>query len=296
LQHLEWTEPTGQPFRASLVQANIPQEQKWRAEQLLPTLRLYRDLTREHWDSAVVVWPETAVPALRHQVQENFLEPLAQDARQQETEVVLGIPIRGAEDGRYFNALVSTGSTEDAYYKRHLVPFGEFMPFKDWLGPLVELFEVPMSDFSPSRAARPLLKVGSYAVGASICYEDAFPAEVRQALPEAAYLINVSNDAWFGDSLAPHQHLEIARMRALESGRFLLRATNTGISAIIAPNGKLLGTIPAFERGVLTREVVPMTGATPYAKLGNQGILGLLAVLLGLSLAVRMRADEGEPS
>jgi apolipoprotein N-acyltransferase len=294
LQHMDWTEPLGDAFRASLVQANIPQEEKWRAEQLLPTLRLYRDLTREHWDSAVVVWPETAVPALKHQVRENFLEPLANEARQHDAEVVLGIPIRDPRDGRYFNALISLGSAEDVYHKRHLVPFGEFMPFKDWLGPLAELFEVPMSDFSPSRAARPLLKVGSYAVGASICYEDAFPAEVLQALPEAAYLINVSNDAWFGDSLAPHQHLEIARMRALESGRYLLRATNTGISAIIDPKGKLLGTVAAFQQGVLTREVVPMAGATPYAKLGNEGILALLAVLLGLSLLMRMRADESE--
>ena len=139
--------------------------------------------------------------------------------------------------GRYYNGLLSIGGEEDLYAKRHLVPFGEFMPFKAWLGPLVKLFEVPMSDFSAGGAGESLLQVGGLPVGASICYEDVFAEEVIRALPQAAYLINVSNDAWFGDSLAPWQHLEIARMRALETGRPLVRSTNTGISAVIDHRG-----------------------------------------------------------
>jgi apolipoprotein N-acyltransferase len=184
------------------------------------------------------------------------------------------------EKGLYFNALLSIGSREDLYAKRHLVPFGEFMPFKAWLGPLVDLFEVPMSNFSRGDAERPLLAVGERLAGVSICYEDAFPAEVAQALPDAEFLINVSNDAWFGDSLAPHQHLEIARMRALENGRYLLRATNTGISAIIDERGRVLGTVASFVRGDFVADVQPYVGATPFSRFGNWVAIGLAVLLV----------------
>ncbi|MGE5154992.1 MAG: apolipoprotein N-acyltransferase, partial [Bdellovibrio bacteriovorus] len=240
LQQVEWTEPSGEPITATLVQANIPQALKWDPQARLDILDAYVDLTLAHLDSDLILWPETAIPDFLHEVRGTLIEPLAERARREGTEIVLGIPVLDQETGRYYNGLLSIGSTEDLYAKRHLVPFGEFMPFKSWLGPLAEAFEVPMSDFSRGEGARPLLRVGAWITGASICYEDAFPAEVTQALPDAQFLINVSNDAWFGDSLAPHQHLEIARMRALETGRYLLRATNTGISAIIDHRGRLL--------------------------------------------------------
>jgi apolipoprotein N-acyltransferase len=172
------------------------------------------------------------------------------------------------------------------------VPFGEFLPFERQLRPLIDWFDVPMSDFSRGSAPRPLLQVGRYAVGVSICYEDVFPEEVRQALPQAAYLINVSNDAWFGDSLAPHQHLEFARLRALENGRPLLRATNTGISAIIDHRGRLTASLGLFERAALTGTIQPRTGATPFAALGSRPVLLLAAgmLLLGLLLGRRSAA------
>jgi apolipoprotein N-acyltransferase len=247
-------------------------------------MEIYWDLTERNLDADLVVWPETAIPDFLHRVRDVLIEPMAVRAREEGTEIVLGIPVMETDTGRHFNALLSLGSREDLYAKRHLVPFGEFMPFKAWLGPLVDLFEVPMSDFSPGSSERPLLSVGDRVAGVSICYEDAFPAEVAQALPEAEFLINVSNDAWFGDSLAPHQHLEMARMRALENGRYLLRATNTGISAIIDRRGQVLGVIPAFVRGDVAAEVRPYSGATPYAKLGNAPAIGLAAgmVLVGV--------------
>ncbi len=158
------------------------------------------------------------------------------------------------------------------------------MPLRSLLGPLAKAFQVPMSDFSAGTAERPLLQVGPHRVGVSICYEDAFAAEVAQALPDAAYLINVSNDAWFGDSLAPHQHLGIARMRALENGRPLLRATNTGISAIIDYRGQVQGRVPAFERGLFSAEIQPRAGLTPFARVGNGLAIGLAWAMLGLAL------------
>ena len=149
-----------------------------------------------------------------------------------------------------------------------------------------------MSDFSRGAGARPTLQVGERLAGASICYEDAFPAEVIQALPDAEYLINVSNDAWFGDSLAPHQHLEIARMRALETGRYLVRATNTGISAIIDSGGRVLGTVPSFVRGPFTDYVEPRAGATPFVRLGNWLAIGLsLAMVSAAGLIGRFRSS-----
>jgi apolipoprotein N-acyltransferase len=284
LKQVSWTEPSGPSFRAAVVQASIPQSMKWDPDQLVSTMEIYWELTERNLDAELVVWPETAIPDFLHHVRDVLIEPMAARAREEGTEIVLGIPVMESDTGRHFNALLSIGSREDLYAKRHLVPFGEFMPFKTWLGPLVDLFEVPMSDFSRGSSERPLLAVGDRLAGVSICYEDAFPAEVSQALPEAEFLINVSNDAWFGDSLAPHQHLEMARMRALENGRYLLRATNTGISAIIDQRGRVLGVIPAFVRGDFVAEVRPYAGATPYARLGNTPAIGLAAgmVLVGV--------------
>jgi apolipoprotein N-acyltransferase len=265
----DWTEPAGAPIRAAVVQANIEQSLKWNPETRIPSLRAYVELTRENYGSDVIVWPETAVPDFLDRVREPLIEPLSEEARGEGAQLVIGVPVLDRERGTYYNGLLSVGDGEDLYAKRHLVPFGEFMPFKSLLGPLAEAFEVPMSDFSSGDAERPLLQVGPHQVGASICYEDAFAAEVVEALPEAAYLINVSNDAWFGDSLAPHQHLAIARARALENERWMLRSTNTGISAIIDHKGRVAGTVPAFQRGAFGAEIQPRSGATPFAHVGN---------------------------
>jgi len=289
LNRIEWTEPVGESFRATVVQANIPQSVKWDPDKRIPSLRAYVELTRESRNSELIVWPETAVPDFLHQVRNAFIEPLAEEAREQGSELVIGIPVMDLEARVYFNGLLSLGTVEDVYRKRHLVPFGEFIPFKGWLGPIARLFEVPMSDFSAGEAPRPLLRVGKRLAGASICYEDIFPAEVKEALPEAAYLINVSNDAWFGDSLAPHQHLEMARMRALENERWMVRATNTGISAVLGHKGEIIGVVPAFERGLFTAEVQPRGGATPFVRVGNWLAIGLASLMLALAFLLRFR-------
>jgi len=280
LKGIEWTKADDEGFRATVVQANIPQSLKWDPDARLSSLRAYLELTRENWDSDLILWPETAIPDFLHEVHDTFIRPLAEEARAQGAELAIGIPIMDLEAGTYFNCLISIGTVEDVYRKRHLVPFGEFIPFKDWLGPVARAFEVPMSDFSAGVALRPLLRVGERLAGVSICSEDVFPAEVIEALPKAAYLISVSNDAWFGDSLAPHQHLEMARMRALENERWLLRSTNTGISAILDHCGKILGSVPPFERGAFSTEVQPRWGATPFVYLGNRLAIGLALLML----------------
>ncbi|MEJ2387191.1 MAG: apolipoprotein N-acyltransferase [Chromatiaceae bacterium] len=289
LLHLDWTHPAGRPLRATVVQANIRQSVKWDPESRISTLRAYVKMTRANWRSDIIVWPETAVPDFLNRVQRVFIDPLTTEAKNSRTELVIGIPVHDPTEHRYYNGLMSLGTIQDLYRKRHLVPFGEYMPFKSLLGPLAEAFEIPMSDFRAGRAGRPLLRVGHYLAGVSICYEDAFPGEVVEAMPDAAFFVNVSNDAWFGDSLAPPQHLEIARMRGLENERWTLRATNTGISAIMDAKGRIVGRVPAFERGVTTAQMQPRAGATPFAYAGDWlpigAALGMLAG--GLLLARR---------
>lgn len=289
---VDWTQPAsdeeGRPLNVAVIQGNIPQSMKWAPDGLLPTIDIYLRLTKAHLDSDLIVWPETAIPAFRHEVEDALIQPLGETAREAGTEVVLGVPVMEANQ-RYYNGLVSVGRAEDQYFKRHLVPFGEYLPFKRQLRPLIDWFEVPMSDFSHGKAERPLLQVGRVQVGASICYEDVFAEEVRQALPEAAYLINVSNDAWFGDSLAPHQHLQLARLRALEAGRWMVRATNTGISAIIDPRGRVRAQSPLFERLALTGTIQARVGATPFVRFGSLVPLAMAVLMLAAGLLLRAR-------
>jgi len=292
LQFVAWTAPAGEPLKVSLIQGNIKQEDKWKPERLMPTLQLYAGLTRQHWASDIIIWPETAVPAFAHQVEQTFLAPLSTAARNNRTALMLGIPVWIEERQRYYNAMLSLGKSRDHYYKRHLVPFGEFLPLQSLLKPLLDWLQIPMSDFSAGDSAEPSIQLDGYKVGVSICYEDAFGEEMIQALPGAAFLVNASNDAWFGDSLAPPQHLQIARMRALESGRYLLRSTNTGISAIVDARGKLLGTSPAFEQHVLSGRITPMQGATPYVRIGNWGIISLASLLLIIGVVVNRSHAE----
>lgn len=289
LQQQQWTRPAGDPLAVSLVQANIPQSMKWETAMRRTSLNKYARLTRAHWDSDLVIWPETAVPDFLHRVEEDFLLPLADEAARHGTRLLVGVPILDRETGRYYNGARVVGRPGDVYYKRHLVPFGEFLPFEALLRPLLAFMEIPMSNFSAGRERRPIVHVGATPVGVSICYEDAFGREVRQALPEAAYLVNLSNDAWFGDSLAPHQHLQIARMRALETGRPLLRATNTGISALIGPRGGIIAATGAFEEAVLSGRIQPMGGATPFVRMGNGSAVGLMLAALGLALFLGRR-------
>jgi apolipoprotein N-acyltransferase len=172
--------------------------------------------------------------------------------------------------------------TRQVYRKRHLVPFGEYFPVPDWVRERMRLMNLPYTNMTPGEPRQPLLETASGdRLAVAICYEDAYGTEQLYALPDATILVNVSNDAWFGDSIAPHQHLEIARVRAIEAARFVVRATNNGISAFIGPRGELLQTAPQFEYATLTMNVVPMKGATPYSVVGNWPVISLALLIVG---------------
>jgi len=225
------------------------------------------------------------VPAFAHHVEDLLLKPLEAAAREQGLTLMLGIPVWMDETQSYYNGMMTLGpGTRQVYAKRHLVPFGEFLPLRVWLRPLLSWLEVPMSDFHPGGRVQQPLRVDGHALGTSICYEDAFGEEVIDEFPDAALLVNASNDGWFGDSLAPHQHLEIARMRSLETQRWMLRVTNTGISALVDPQGRVVQSIPQFQRDTLLGEAMPLKGMTPYARIGNWAVVLLALLAAGIPL------------
>lgn len=277
----EWTQPMDRELRVSLVQGSIPQDRKWLPEQLRPTMDLYRELTFGLENVDLVIWPEVAIPSLARNVN-GYLENLANGASARGMQIYLGVLTRDEATGQYRNSLIGVGADAARYHKRHLVPFGEFFPVPDIIRGWMRAQGLPNQDTLAGGWDQPPLPLGELRLSPSICYEDAYGAEQLDFLPEAQLLINVSNDAWFGDSIAPHQHLQIARMRALEAGRFMLRATNTGITAVISPHGDVADRSPQFETHVLSASVRPHSGATPYVRVGNYGILFVFAVIIAV--------------
>jgi apolipoprotein N-acyltransferase len=287
LDRLPWTAPSGAPLRVSLLQGAIPQQVRWLPEERVANIRRYLDLTREHWGAQLIVWPENALTLFYHDAAD-FLASLAEEAQTHGAELLIGLPVLDPDTQRYYNALVGLPAGT-FYFKHHLVPFTEFLPLKALLGSLVSFFQVPMSDFSHGPADQGPMPLAGHRLGLSICYEAAFPREIAAVLPAADLLVNVSNDGWFGNSLAPHQNLQMAQMRALETGRWLLRDTNTGISAIIGPDGRLYARSPSFQDYVLTADVQPMVGATPYVQLGDTPVWALVALGLAAGRATARR-------
>lgn len=296
LKQIEWTHPAGPAFKATLLQGNVPQDRKWRPEYRQLTLDLYATMTREHWDSQVVVWPETAVPTYYQEVKDSFLKKLKEEAQQQQTDLLLGIPMKGgARQEKRYNALISLGASEGIYQKRHLVPFGEFLPLQPVSGMIADFLGISVPNIASGEANQALLYAAGYPLMASICYEGVFGEDMRAGLPQATYLVNVTNDAWFADSIAPHQHLQMTRMRALESGRYLLRATNTGVSAIIAPDGQIVNTAPQFEQAAVSAQITPMKGSTLYIRYGDKLVLCALFLSLILAMLLPSALDSKTP-
>jgi apolipoprotein N-acyltransferase len=229
------------------------------------------------------VWPEVAIPALDDRV-EPYIQALQADTGSSGRSIVFGILERDESRGEakiYNSVMLVSGDRRQAYRKRHLVPFGEYFPVPPRVREWMRMMSLPHNDLAAGDDVQPLLEAGNgEKLAVAICYEDAYGAEQLYALPDASILVNVSNDAWFGDSIAPHQHLEIARMRSLEVGRAAIRATNTGVSAFISHTGKVLDSGAQFEPVVLTMQVQPRKGSTPYARTGNLPVIGFCLLVI----------------
>jgi len=278
LKQVSWTQPAGDDVEVALIQGNVPQALKWKRHMHRKTLEMYRDLTLEHKDADVIIWPETAIPDYKHRVPAYLLNMRA-EMEQSDTDLLMGLFIKNMDSGRYYNSVINARGGE--YRKRHLVPLGEYVPFRSLIGFINRWINIPMSDIDSGPDDQPLLVVAGQPVGISICFEDAFSRDVRRDLPEATMLVNMSNDAWFDGSHESRQHHAIARMRALETGRYMLRATNTGISSVIGPQGEELEVATPFEQQVLRASVTPLKGQTPYVFWGDAFILLLAIVLVG---------------
>lgn len=292
LTTVPWTSPTGAVINTTIIQAGIPQERKWLPEERQPTRDFYRDRTRAASDSQLVVWPEVAIPSVSDN-EEPFIRSLASIGAANGQTIVFGIlerEQRPDDEVHIYNSVIGlSGGQRQVYRKRHLVPFGEYFPVPTFVRNWMRMMSLPFSDLSAGADEQPLLQtVGGTPYSVVICYEDSYGAEMLFAFPAAELLINVSNDAWFGDSIAPHQHLQIARMRSLELGRETIRATNTGISAFIDARGEVLATGAQFEPVQMSSNVQPRTGTTPYVRFGNWPIISLsLLILVGFWLRSR---------
>ncbi|HWU69153.1 MAG TPA: apolipoprotein N-acyltransferase, partial [Stenotrophobium sp.] len=279
----QWTQATGKPMRVAIIQGDIPQDQKWLPEMKLPTLARYRQMTLAAGDADLVVWPEAAMPALHDDIADDYLAPLSARLRTQGSSLLAGM-LRASDDGKkYYNTVYALGASSGRYDKRHLVPFGEYFPVPDWLLPLMDVLGVPFSNLGFGAAQQAPIKVDGQAIGIAICFEDVFPDEYRHTAAQSVMVANVTNDAWFGHSGAAAQHLAIARMRALETGREVLRASNTGVSAIIDANGRLQAQTGFFTQEILRGEAQPRSGETPYVRWGDRPLWVLSVILIGLA-------------
>ena len=286
LRALEWSSPAGEPLSVSLLQGNVAQDLKFDPARYGRTLDSYARLASES-RARLMVLPETALPRFLDRVEPAYLARLEAIARDNRGDLLLGVPVRTAP-GAYFNSVLSLGSApRQTYHKVHLVPFGEFIP--PGMGWVNRVLAFPLSDFSRGSALQQPLAVAGERVAVNICYEDAFGAEIRRQLPEATLLVNVSNVAWFGDSLAPAQHLQMARMRSLETGRMLLAATNSGITAVIDRDARVLAQLPQFVEGRLDATARGYHGTTPYVRFGDAAALGACLALLALALVLARR-------
>lgn len=274
-----WTKPAGGLIKVSLIQGNIPQTVKWDPSYLMQNINVYKHLTFENWSSELIVWPEGAMPIYAQDAAQ-FINQLGMLAKKNHSNILFGVPIRNDKTGQYYNGLMLIGENEGQYLKRHLVPFGEYTPLMSIFGKAMQYFNIPMSSFTAGPKHQPDLVVNHIRIAPFICYEIAFPEQVLNASMHSELLLTVSDDSWFGHSLALTQQLQMSQMRSLETGRYQLLDTNTGITAFISPFGDIIQGAPIDQRVVITSRVQPMTGKTPLMKWCYYPVVAMVLLML----------------
>lgn len=280
LSYLKFTQPISRNYRVAMIQGNIPPLDKFSAENPVQSIEdSYGHLTNEHWNNDLILWPENAI-SFPLPYAASYVAKLKTRAEAYGSNLITGIQTR-VNHQDYYNSLIMLGTSAGIYHKKHLVPFGEFLPFDKYLRGLINFFDIPMSNFIEGPENQPLLKMddNKIKIAPLICYEIAYPELVRTSLKDANVIVTLSEDGWFGKSLGPHQHLQIAQMRALETGRYVLRATTSGISAIIRPDGSIAERSPQFEANVLSGQFEAREGNTPWMMIGIWPLL--ILCLLG---------------
>lgn len=279
--HKDWTRDLNQTVDVGLVQANIAQEDKWQPDFRLATLELFDDMSEPLWAEVDwVVWPEAALPML-YEHAEGYLNEISRKAAAHNSALITGILYRSPNTSAIYNSIMARGLGQGLYYKTRLVPFGEYMPLESWLRGTLAFFDLPTSIITPGSGPQSGLQVGQWSIAANICYEVVYPTLVAESAHSRQALLTISNDGWFGDSIGPLQHMQMAQMRALETGRYLIRATNNGMTGVIDNHGQLVASLPQFSRQSLISTVKLFDGDTPYMTWRNLPIyLILLSILL----------------
>ncbi len=287
LGRIDWTQPSGPPVRVAVLQGAIPQDQKWQADNVEPTRELYTHLNDQALGAQLIVWPESALPELANDVPQ-YLGQLYSRARLHGSDIVMGI-IRADDGDNYYNSIMTLSDRVHFYDKHHLVPFAEYFPVPAVVRSWLRIMSLPYSDFAAGESAQPAVSAAGTSLALSICYEDAYGDADLSALERARVLVNVTNDAWFGRSWARYQHFQIARMRAIEAERPLVRAANDGISALVGPRGEVEAQAEQFKSVVLRGTVQPRAGLPPYTRLGNFLPIGLATMGAGWAMLRRWR-------
>jgi apolipoprotein N-acyltransferase len=291
LSLITWTKPLGGPIQVSLIQGNVAQETKWSPDNIQPTLDLYKRLTDTVWSSKIIAWPEAAIP-ITLQDAADFVQNITTDAAKHHSTIFAGIPIKATDSYGYYNAIIGLGADESVYLKKRLVPFGEYTPFPKLLGRLLGSLNIPMSDFIPGKTLPAPLTADGIRLAAYICYEVAYTNPSLAADDTLGMLLAITNDGWFGRSIAQAQHLQMAQMRALELNRPLLFVGNTGLTATVGANGTIQTAAPAFKTYVLTDKIQPRSGTTPWQVLGSDPMIVLLISLLLAAKILKRRHEQ----
>lgn len=289
LSVLRWTRPQKESLKVSLIQGNISQWKKWDVNRLLSVLQVYRSETEKHWYTDIIVWPEAAIPVYPQQVS-LFLKNLDEEAKRCKTALIIGIPIYQEKTKEAFNGLIIMGKGKGFYLKRHLVPFGEYTP--PFFSAVMKHFNIPLSNLSPGPQNQPILLAKNISFAPFICYEIAYSSDVLASISGKKFIVVVSDDSWFNGSIASAQQLQIAQMRALETGRYVLYTTNTGITAIINPQGKIQQSVPQDRQIVLSGKIYPVTGKTPLVKWNYYPVAGIIILFLSIAFIWRVVSDS----
>lgn len=291
---IEWTSPSqSAPVSVGIVQANIAQDLKFRGDFLQDSLDRHIQLSSGLWHHDLVVWPETAIPMV-YQNASDLLRQLDAQATRTGTTLITGIFYR--DDGQTHNSITAIGEGSGIWHKQKLVPFGEYVPLRGVVGNVMQMFDMPMSSMSPGPADQQPLLARNISIAPMICYEVVYPEFVRTYGKEADILLTISNDTWFGASLGPVQHLQMAAMRARELGRYMVRATNNGISALINSSGEVIARTQQFRAETLEGEIVIHQGRTPYSRWGSWPVLGLMLGTILFNLATRKAQNQQQVS
>ncbi|MDE2262933.1 MAG: apolipoprotein N-acyltransferase, partial [Gammaproteobacteria bacterium] len=285
LAPVHWTHPSGAPVSVAVIQADIPQEDKWLDSEAPMILERYRKMTESALGTRLIVWPEAALPDLANNLLP-YIARVDREAQARGSSLVMGV-VRASEDGEhYYDSILALGKQASWYAKDHLVPFAEFFPVPHFVRNWLRLMTLPYESFTRGGTDQAPLPVAGLELGPTVCYEVGYGGYMLHMLPKANALVNVTNDAWFGHSTARYEQFQMARMRALEEGRSMIIASNDGISAVIGARGEVLASAPAFQAYVLRSSVTPRSGLTPFARVGNWLIVSLAAIALAGALSI----------